>query len=69
MVGIKGTLKLVGNQHLKVVKQGMTSGTMFIEVNQYLLESDKTKLRIEVYEGDRRIETAVTSFLSPRSFD
>jgi polyferredoxin len=69
LVGIKGTLKLVGNQHLKVVKQGMSSGTMFIEINQYLLESDKTKLRIEVYDGNKKIETSTTSFLSPRSFD
>ncbi|WP_339658729.1 FixG Ig-like domain-containing protein, partial [Flavobacterium frigidarium] len=69
LVGIKGTLKLVGNQHVKVVKQGMSSGTIFIEINQYLLENDKTKLKIEVYNGNKKIETSTTSFLSPRSFD
>jgi cytochrome c oxidase accessory protein FixG len=69
LVGIKGTLKLVGEQDLKVPKQGMKSGTLFIEINQYLLESDKTKLEIEVYEGDKKIETSQTNFLSPRSFD
>ena len=69
LVGIKGTLKVVGEQDMKVPKQGMKSGTLFIEINQYLLESDKTKLEIEVYEGDKKIETSQTSFLSPRSFD
>ncbi len=69
LVGIKGTLKLVGNQHLKVGKQEMVAGTMFVEINQFLLESDKTKLKIEVYDGDKKIETSTTSFLSPRSFD
>ena len=69
LVGIKGTLKVVGEQELKVPKQGMKSGTVFIEINKYLLESDKTKLEIEVYEGDKVIETSKTSFLSPRSFD
>jgi len=69
LVGIKGTLKVVGEQDLKVPKQGMKSGTLFIEINQYLLESDKTKLEIEVYEGNKKIETSQTNFLSPRSFD
>lgn len=69
LVGINGTLKLVGKQDFKVPKQGMNSGTLFIEINQYLLETDKTKLEIEVYNGNKKIETATTNFLSPRSFD
>jgi cytochrome c oxidase accessory protein FixG len=69
LVGIKGTLKVVGEQDLKVPKQGMKSGTLFIEINHFLLESDKTKLEIEVYDGDKKIETSQTNFLSPRSFD
>ena len=47
----------------------MKSGTLFIEINQFLLESDKTKLEIEVYDGNKLIETSGTNFLSPRSFD
>ena len=69
LVGIKGTLKVVGQQDFKVPKQRMNSGTLFIEINQYLLETDKTKLEIEVYNGNEKIETATTNFLSPRSFD
>jgi hypothetical protein len=57
----------VGNQRVKVAKQEIASGTIFIEINQYLLESDKTKLKIEVYSGDKKIETSTTSFLSPRT--
>lgn len=59
----------MGKQHFKVKKQGMNEGTLFVEINQYTLESDKTKLKIEVYEGNKKIETSTTSFLSPRSFD
>jgi len=69
LVGIKGSLKVVGQQDFKVPKQGMNGGTLFIEINQYLLETDKTKLEIEVYNGNEKIETATTNFLSPRSFD
>jgi cytochrome c oxidase accessory protein FixG len=67
--GIKGTLNVVGKQHFKVKKQGMSEGTMFIEINQFLLEGDRTKLKIELYDGDKKIETSRTSFLGPRSFD
>ncbi|WPR70978.1 cytochrome c oxidase accessory protein CcoG [Flavobacterium sp. NG2] len=66
---IKGKLNIVGKSEFKVPKQGMSSGTLFIEINQYLLESDKTKLLIEVFEGDKKVETTTTTFLSPRSFD
>lgn len=69
LVGIKGTLKVVGVQELKVPMHGMSSGTMFIEINKFLLESDRTKLEIDLYEGNKKIETTHTSFLSPRSFD
>jgi cytochrome c oxidase accessory protein FixG len=69
LVGIKGALKVVGEQDLTIPKQGMKNGTMFIEINENLLDSDKTNLKIEVYNGDKLIETSKTSFLSPRTFD
>ena len=69
LVGIKGTLKMVGQQDFKVKKQAMAEGTLFIEINQFLLQSDKTNLKVEVYNGNKKIETTKTSFLSPRSFD
>jgi hypothetical protein len=52
-----------------VPKQGMKNGTLFVEINQYLLESDKTTLKIEGYEGSKKVVTSSTSFLSPRTFD
>ncbi len=67
--GIKGTIKVVGQQDFKVQKQAMNSGTLFVEISEYVLESDKTKLKIAVYNGNKKIETITTSFLSPRSFD
>ncbi|MBG6111088.1 cytochrome c oxidase accessory protein FixG [Flavobacterium sp. CG_9.10] len=69
LIGIKGKLEMVGKQDLKVPKQGMNGGTLFVEINQNLLDSDKTKLIIEVFNGNKKIETSTTSFLSPRSFD
>ena len=69
LAGIKGTLKVVGEQELKVPRQGMNEGTLFIEINHLLLERDKTKIKIEVYNGDKKIETSKTNFFGPRNFD
>ena len=67
--GIKGKINVVGKQDFKVKKQTMAQGTLFIEIHQYLLEHDKTKIEVEVYNGNKKIETTTTSFLSPQSFD
>lgn len=69
LIDQKGEIKMVGNNTFFVQKQGMSEGTMFIEINQFILKSDNTKLKIGVYNGDQLLETAKTSFLSPRSFD
>ncbi|EKT4499016.1 cytochrome c oxidase accessory protein CcoG [Flavobacterium psychrophilum] len=66
---IKGTIKVVGKQSFKVKKQAINKGTLFVEINQFLLENDKTKIEVEIYNGNKKIETTTTSFLSPRSFD
>ena len=66
---VKGTIKVVGEQQFKIKRQGSVKGTLFVEINEYLLESDTSKLKIEVYNGNKKIETATTSFLSPRTFN
>ncbi len=69
LVGIKGKINVVGKQDFVVPKQGMNEGTMFIEINQFLLDHDRTKLKIEVFNGTQKIESTHTNFLSPRNFD
>jgi len=69
LIDQKGTIKNVGKQHFKVLKEGISQGTLFIEINQGLLESDKTKVEIGVYNGKELLETTTTNFLGPRSFN
>ncbi|KOS05720.1 cytochrome C oxidase [Flavobacterium akiainvivens] len=66
---VKGTVKMVGKQTLTLPKAGTTQGTLFIEINQALLEKDKTKIVLGVYRGDKRIDTESTNFLGPRTFN
>jgi hypothetical protein len=69
LIDQKGEIKNVGKQHFKVAKEGISKGTLFIEINEVLLESDKTKVKIGVYNGSELIETTTTNFLGPRSFN
>lgn len=63
-----GVVTLVNNSSLKVPKQGLAEGTLFVEVDRSILKGDQIKLRIGVYSNDKLIETAVTNFLGPRSY-
>lgn len=65
----KGEVKLVGNSKIKVPKQGLAKGTLFIEIDPAFLTGDKTELEIAVYNGKKVIETTSTNFIGPRSFD
>ncbi len=64
----KGTVKLVRNQDFQVLAQDLAEGTLFIEINNSAIESDKEKVKIGVYSGDKLIETTRTAFLAPRSY-
>lgn len=66
---IKGNVKMVGNPTFKVKKDGIARGTFFIEINELLLESDKTKIELTITENDRVVERVATNFLGPRSFN
>ena len=65
----KGTVKMVGNPYIKIKKEGLVQGTLFIEINPAFLEGDKTRVKIEVYNNKELIETTKTNFLGPRSFN
>ncbi|TDO72771.1 cytochrome c oxidase accessory protein FixG [Flavobacterium chryseum] len=69
LINQKGQIKNVGKEHFKVKKEGISQGTLFIEIEKALLESDKTKVEIGVYNGKELLETTSTNFLGPRSFN
>lgn len=69
LIDQKGAIKNVGKEHFKIQKEGISQGTLFIEINEALLESDKTKVKIGVYNGNELLETTTTNFLGPRSFN
>jgi len=64
----EGEIKLVGHESLFIPAQGMAKGTLFLQIKASALNGDKNKVKIGVYKNNKRIETATTNFLGPRSY-
>jgi len=64
-----GEVKRVKEGELSVPAQDYIEGTIFIEINEAALDGDKTKILIDVYSGDQRIDTQKAIFMGPRSFN
>ncbi|WP_426485734.1 cytochrome c oxidase accessory protein CcoG [Flavobacterium sp. 2] len=69
LIDQKGEIKNVGNKNFKIKREETAQGTLFIEINEAILESDKTTVKIGVYNGRELLETTKTNFLGPRSFN
>ena len=65
----KGIIKNVGKAELHLKREDISQGTLFIEINESLLEGDKTKVKIGVYSDGKLLETTTTNFLGPRTFN
>ena len=63
-----GSIKLVSHDSFTVPQQGLSEGTLFVEINASALSGDKDRVEIGVYSGDKLIETTTAAFLGPRSY-
>lgn len=61
----KGRIKLVGETGVRIPKQGIVSGTMFIYLDSKDVTKRKTPLKVAVYEDGKKISTINTTFLGP----
>ena len=65
----EGKIKTVGKTYFRIAREEMAQGTLFIEINPAFLEGDKTKIILEIYDGDHLLDTEATNFLGPRTFN
>ena len=65
----KGEVKMVGKNTVKISREGMSQGTLFVEINPAFLKGDKTEIEIGVFDGNKLIESEKSNFLGPRSFN
>ncbi|MDT7827447.1 cytochrome c oxidase accessory protein CcoG [Pricia sp. S334] len=68
LISHKGTINVVRQGEFKIPAQELAEGTLFVEIDNGALDSDKEKVKIGVYSGDELIETTNTMFMGPRSF-
>lgn len=68
LISHKGKIDLVRQGDFKVPAQKLAEGTLFIEIDNSALKTDKEKVKIAVYSGDDLIETTNTMFMGPRSY-
>ncbi|WP_396635822.1 cytochrome c oxidase accessory protein CcoG [Maribacter sp. R77961] len=64
----KGIVKLVRTKNFTVPAQDLAEGTLFIEIDNAAVKSDKEKVKVGVYSGDKLIETTLCAFMAPRSY-
>ena len=62
--GINGEIEIVG-QAFTVGKEGYKNGTFIIKIDPKEIHHRKTPIKIGVYEGDKKIKTAATTFIGP----
>ncbi|MHA6278704.1 cytochrome c oxidase accessory protein CcoG [Salinimicrobium sp. CAU 1759] len=63
-----GKIESVTHDKIIVPEKGLAEGTLFIEISKAMLESEKNRVEIGIYNGDSLIETTSTNFMGPRSF-
>jgi cytochrome c oxidase accessory protein FixG len=62
--GMAGEVSLIGNA-LTVPAESYFQSPFFVKIRAEQIENRKTKIRIGVYQGHKRIESAETTFIGP----
>lgn len=62
-----GKIDIVGDKAINVKKEEESSGNFFVILPKNGIQKRKTKIRIGLYEGNRRIDVISTNFLGPVS--
>lgn len=62
----KAKIIIVGSENVKLKRQDLSEGTLFITIPKKSLKSSKEKIKIGVYSGGKLIETTTTNFMGPR---
>lgn len=67
LLNANGVIYTVQQSDIQIDPQGMTEGTLFIDLSEQDLSSDHMELEIGVFQNEIMIETTNTTFLGPKS--
>ncbi len=60
-----GAVEIIGDKTIAVKKEDESSGTFFVVLPKEAVNGHKTKIRLGLYEGSRKIDEIQTNFLGP----
>jgi polyferredoxin len=61
----EGSVQLIGKQTIHIEKEGQGSGSFFVVLPKKRIQSRKTDIKLDLYEGNNKLNTISTSFLGP----
>jgi cytochrome c oxidase accessory protein FixG len=65
MENAAGRIEIIGGATIHVKEEGQGSGSFFIVLPRTAIHNRKTQLKLELYNGDTRIDVVKTNFLGP----
>ena len=65
LISPQGSIQMIGNNKI-VKKQTLGEMTFFVILDQKILNGEKTKLEIGVFEGDKKLDQTSATFLGPK---
>lgn len=68
LISHTGKVELVKGEMTTVPEQGMSEGTLFINIPNAEIQGQKNKVKIGIYSGEELIHTTTANFMGPRSF-
>jgi cytochrome c oxidase accessory protein FixG len=66
-IGKSGHVQLIGNSNILLKEEDQATGSFFIVLPRNVIEKRKLKLRIGLYEGDKKVTSISTNFMGPFS--
>ena len=63
--GIKGSISMVGG-NISLPKEGLAETAFFVDIPKSELKTSRSDIAIEVFAGDKLVETVKSTFLGPR---
>jgi cytochrome c oxidase accessory protein FixG len=63
--GKAGKIELVGSKNMLLKQEDQASGSFFIVMPRSYINKRKTKVKVGLYEGDKKITTMNTNFMGP----
>lgn len=60
-----GSVEIIGKPFIQVAKEGQGSGSFFVVLPANKIHQRKTKLKLALYEGSKKVGVITTSFLGP----